>query len=104
MGFKLDWFFYQWVYRNEIPIYKVKHSITKNDKGTWKVTISVTQSGVPESFKMFVPVEIKLKNGTSAFGRMFVDQPFKSFDYELEQEPDRIVVNPFESVLCTIEE
>ena len=104
MRVEMTWFFYQWIYRSEIPTSQVKHTIMKNDQGKWKVNISVIESGVPSSFKMFVPIETKLKNGASAFGRMFVDQPTKDFEYELDQEPDKIVVNPFESVLCRIEE
>lgn len=53
---------------------------------------------------MFIPTEIKLKDGASAFGRMSVDQPAKDFGYELDQEPYKIVVDPLESVLCTREE
>jgi hypothetical protein len=100
----MRWFFYEWVYRNEIPKYKVKYSSSHNSGGKWVMNIHVEQSGVPDTFKMFVPVEMKLKNGLSEFSRLFIDKPAKDFTYELEAEPAGLNFNIYESVLCIVEE
>jgi len=55
---KLDWFFREWVYSTGIPEYKLQTSIHRLASGTYQVEGKVTQSGVPFSFEMLVPLTV----------------------------------------------
>jgi hypothetical protein len=101
---KMDWFFDQWIYRSAIPTYRWKYQSRQIPDSGWAVTISATQTGVPDTFKMPVPFEIKLKGGGSLFGRILIDRATKEFTYRIPREPETVVFNPFEAVLCRIEE
>ena len=54
-GEDLDWFFEQWVYGTGIPHYALNYSINATTAG-FVVQGRISQSGVPETFTMPVPV------------------------------------------------
>jgi hypothetical protein len=96
-GGKMDWFFDEWVYGTEMPSYKLEYSINGNT-----VTGRVTQSGVSDNFRMFVPVYVDfgkgwvklgaaamLGNKTNDLGR--IDLPFP---------PKRLAVAALKDVLA----
>jgi aminopeptidase N len=56
---KLESFFDQWVYGTGIPDLKLDYKIT-GKAPLWRVTGTVTQTGVSEDFSAEVPVEIQL--------------------------------------------
>jgi hypothetical protein len=81
------------------------HTASKqNADGGWAVTISATQSGVPDTFKMPVPIQINLKDGGSLYGRLIIDKPAKEVINTVPREPETVGVNLFRAVLCRIEE
>ncbi len=62
---KMDWFFDQYVYGTALPTYKLEHTVSKDDKGT-VLKFNVTQSKVPDNFKMPVPLYLELGDGRIA--------------------------------------
>jgi hypothetical protein len=53
---------------------------------------------------MYVPVQIRMKSGSSAYGRVLVNHATSDYNYEVAEEPEKVIFNPFEAVLCTVEE
>lgn len=59
---RMDWFFNEYVYGTDLPAYHFESQATPNDKGT-SLHLKLTQSGVPASFKMLVPIYLELADG-----------------------------------------
>ena len=59
---KMDWFFNEYVYGTQLPVYHFESKLTPNDKGA-SLHIKLTQSGVPDSFKMPVPLYLEMSDG-----------------------------------------
>jgi hypothetical protein len=59
---RMDWFFNQYVYGMDLPTYHFESQLTKEGDAT-TVHFKLTQSGVPASFKMIVPVYLELTDG-----------------------------------------
>ncbi|HRK03691.1 MAG TPA: M1 family aminopeptidase [Chlorobiota bacterium] len=102
-GFRLDWFFDQWLYRGELPEYTFAWKKEKQQDGTWKVTMRVRQSGVPPSFFMIVPITVKFDDKPPVRFRinMTGEQAIMEMP-PLPDEPDEIIFNDFRSVLCKV--
>jgi hypothetical protein len=59
---KMDWFFNEYVYGTDLPQYRFESQIDANSDSV-KLHFKLTQSGVPETFKMLVPIYIELADG-----------------------------------------
>ena len=57
----LDWFWDQWIYGTEIPTIRWSHEVTRNEDGSWLLTVQAEQEGT--EFVMPVPVYIHMKGG-----------------------------------------
>lgn len=60
---RMDWFFNQYVYGTDLPNYRFESQVTPNAEGS-SIHFKLTQSGVPPSFKMLVPVYLETADGT----------------------------------------
>lgn len=102
-GENMDWFFEQYVYGTEIPLYKVAYKTDQTIDGKTKITLRVRQEEVPDNFKMYVPVKIVLDG--ERMGRIRVEVKGKETIFTtpaLEGEVEEIVFNDLESVLCEV--
>ena len=59
---RMDWFFNEYVYGTDLPVYHLASQIEQNRDAT-SVHFALTQSGVPAGFKMLVPLYLELANG-----------------------------------------
>jgi aminopeptidase N len=59
---RMDWFFNEYVYGTDLPTYHFESQLTPNDKGT-SMHLKLVQSGVPDSFKMMVPMYLEMDDG-----------------------------------------
>jgi len=104
VGEDMSWFFNQYVYGTDIPLYKVAYKSEKTDDDKNKISIRIRQEEVPESFKMYVPVKLVLDN--DKFGRFRIEVKGKEIIYTtppIEGELDELIFNDLESVLCRVE-
>ncbi len=105
VGTKLDWFFNQWIYRNELPTYEFSYSYEKDASGNYIAKGKIITKNVSDDFKMYLPLEIVIDDKSKAYVRLFVDKPVYEFDLPgLPKKPKKIRLNPFESVLAKIEQ
>jgi aminopeptidase N len=98
---KLDWFFNQWVYGTAIPNYEVSYTLIPQGKGT-KISLQITQSNVPANFGMLVPIYVHQGKKVMRLGLLPVRGQGNTLEYEVGFPIDRITINEWEDVLCTV--
>lgn len=99
---KMDWFFDEWVYGNEIPSYKFEYALNKTD-GKTIMTAKITQSDVSDNFVMPVPIYVDFGNGWVPLGSVTVagNKPFDLGSLELPQMPKKVAICALDDVLAT---
>jgi aminopeptidase N len=102
-GTDMGWFFDQFVYRAEIPTYRVAHRTEMTPDRQWKVKLRVRQENVPESFRMYVPVTLELGRKQVARFRVKVEGPLTELELPpVPTEPRQVTFNDFEGVLAEV--
>jgi hypothetical protein len=100
---RMDWFFNEYVYGTDLPVYHFESQVTPNADGT-ALHLKLTQSGVPTSFKMAVPLYLEFASGKvmrlgsiNIIGSSTVDQTVQLPKFS---EPIRkVVINHYYDVL-----
>jgi hypothetical protein len=59
---RMDWFFNQYVYGTDLPTYHFESQFTQEGDAT-SLHLKLIQSGVPQSFRMLVPIYLELVDG-----------------------------------------
>ena len=113
VGVNLKWFFDQWVYGSDIPSYKfaytshdtlVADTATKSTKKMYQVTCRIRQENVPDDFRMYVPIRVLFKDDKMVRTRTLVQGPVTTYTLPLlPEEPQELVLNDLQSVLCDVE-
>ncbi len=103
-GFDMTPFFDQWVYGTEIPTLRCSHTVTPSPDGKYALKITVDQEDVSNPFLLFLPFELRYRNGAVARARLKIDQQHQTFEYMLDGEPSDVKFNILESLLCPVEE
>ncbi len=100
----MDWFFNQWVYGTGIPTYQFGYRVDPGSQpNTYVVKGQIRQSGVPESFKMPVPLYISTVKNTILAGWIIVTGPETPFELTLGFKPAKVAINEWEDVLCEMQ-
>ena len=102
-GTDLGWFFDQWIYRTEIPSYRVAYRFDPAEGGKYRVRLKVQQENVAEDFQMFVPVTLDLNDGQVA--RLRVKVRGATSDIELPlmpSKPKAVRFNDLDGVLAEV--
>ncbi len=90
----LDWFFTEWVYSAGIPHYHLRASVKRLGSKRYLVQGSITQSGVPGSFEMPVPLlAVYGKNRTAKLGRVVVTSDSGNFRFMTSNRPSRVRID-----------
>ena len=102
-GADMGWFFEQFVHRAEIPTYRVAHRIERTSDGRYRVRLRVRQEGVPERFRMYVPVTLDLGKKQTARFRVKVEGPVTELELPaVPAEPKKVTFNDLEGVLAQV--
>jgi len=104
IGEDMSWFFDQYVYGTDIPLYKVAYKTEKTSEGETIITLRVLEEEVPESFKMYVPIKLVLDG--DRIGRIRIEVKGKETIYStppIAGELEELIFNDLESVLCEVE-
>ncbi len=59
---RMDWFFREYVYGTDLPVYHFEGNATPDENG-WKLHVLLKQSGVEPSFVNSVPIYLRLASG-----------------------------------------
>lgn len=93
-GMDMDWFFDEWVFATGIPAYSLDYRVEPAQNG-FVIHGNITQSGAPDGFTMPVPVYAD----DELLGRVKVDEEAVEFRFSVTKKPERVVLDPFETVL-----
>ncbi|MGB5817415.1 MAG: M1 family aminopeptidase [Thermoanaerobaculia bacterium] len=99
-----SWFFDQWIRRAEIPTYSWEHEVVPaaDGEGDYRVLLQVRQEGVPDGFRMPVPVRIELAGGGVERRSILVDEADELFELVVPGRPTKVDFNPDHSVLAKV--
>ena len=96
---RLDWFFQQWVHETGIPHYDLEWELRERPEGGWGVEGLIGQSGVADFFIMPVPVYARFGAELQRLGSVLVMGEVSAFAFELDRQPDALVLDPYLTVL-----
>jgi hypothetical protein len=101
---KLDWFFSEWIVGTAIPKLDSKFTVTDSGNGKYKISGSITQSGVPDTFVSLVPIYISFDKGASAriASLPVIGNSTKPIEFEapLPRAPKGVTINNMHDVLA----
>ncbi len=98
---RIAWFFKQWLYGTDIPSYRLKYSLEPAPDGKTILSGTLTQSGVPDNFKMRVPTYLEYDGKLARLGSMGIQgNSSREFKIELARKPRRVVLNAMDDVLA----
>lgn len=98
---RMGWFFRQWIFGTDIPSYRLRYHIEASANGKTVISGTLTQSGVPESFKMRMPAYLDYDGRLIRMGSMAIQgSSSKEFKAELSRRPKRMVINAMNDVLA----
>jgi hypothetical protein len=98
---RLDWFFGQWVFGTAAPKYSLEYSVTPVADGVM-VKGRLTQSGVPDDFRMRVPLYLDFDGKLIRAGMLYAagSKTMPDFEFKLPKKPKRVLVNAMQDVLA----
>ncbi len=102
-GNSAQWFFDQWIYGSETPTYDFGYQLSDAENGNTKLTISLTQSNVSDSFQMRLPLYAVVNGESRYLGLVGVTgtKPLET-SLMLRKRPDKILLDPDRSILAEI--
>ena len=90
-GEELDWFFEQWVYGPNHPVYSNEYNIKDIGGGEWEVNFLVNQvQSNADFFKMPVELYIYFMNGSDTTIRVMNDENMQQFTFTFDVEPSTV--------------
>ncbi len=95
---RLERFFDQWVYGTGVPELKLSYSV-KGKPGAYKLTGSITQSGVPDDFTVRVPIEIPSARGAAKTVQVATATDSVRFSVPVSSPNAKAVLDPHWNIL-----
>ena len=89
-GSELDWFFYEWVFRSDLPSYAIEYGTTPTDDGAYVVRGVLRQEGEP--YRTPVPLTIDL-GGWSYDETVSITSSNQPFAFRTDEEPLEVIVD-----------
>jgi aminopeptidase N len=99
-GTDMNWFFDEWVYAANHPVYQNTYSTDSMPAGTWelRVIISQTQSNA-HFFKMPLQLMINFSDATDTLVTVMNDENSQTFSFLFSKKPVNLVFDPFRNIL-----
>ena len=102
---RMDWFFNQYVYGTGIPQYDFRYQVQDAGGGKWKVSGTVTRTGVPDNWVDILPLYIHQPKGAVRLGFLTTDKSTTTFELPLLNfKPDKLSLNANEDILAEIKQ
>ena len=89
-GHDLDWFFYEWISRSDLPSYSIEHETTPVGDGTYVVRGLIRQDGEP--FRTPLPVTIDL-GGWAYDETIAIESSHQSFEIRTDARPMHVMID-----------
>jgi aminopeptidase N len=99
-GKDLTWFFDEWVYSPNHPVYQNTYEIDSLGASRWRVPFVVNQvQSNAGFFTMPVEVMIRFNDGTDTTLKVFNDINNQEYAFELSRKPTELVFDPARNIL-----
>jgi aminopeptidase N len=100
-GQELDWFFDQWVYKPNHPVYTNTYGVYAAAGGTWDVSFTVDQETqmFQPYFQMPVELQIRFDNLSDTLIRVFNSFPGQTFVFNFPYKPVQVIFDPNNEIL-----
>jgi aminopeptidase N len=100
-GQQLDWFFDEWIYKPDHPVYNNVYGIYPGTPGNWSVMFTARQENQPflPYFQMPIELKINFKDGTDTLVRVFNSFNDQNFVFEFDKEPALVIFDPNNDIL-----
>jgi aminopeptidase N len=96
----LDWFFNEWVYGTLVPRYGFDYKTARMEGGKVKLSLTITQSEVDNSFAMLVPAFADFGRGMIRLGQFeMVGNSTRTMEMILPMEPKKVALNAYKDIL-----
>ncbi|MFN8357474.1 MAG: M1 family aminopeptidase [Spirosomataceae bacterium] len=94
-GHKLDYFFRQWIYGENYPVYQVTWNAVP-EAGQYRVTVNIKQTTNTEPVYFTMPIQLGLSMGGTIqqMVRVFNNKPNQSFSFLSNVNPDNLSFDP----------
>lgn len=101
-GQKLDWFWNQWIYNSRFPTLTVQDAEPISIEGKWRTRITVTQSGVPEPYRL--RFKIVARRGPQTAEQIVTTRaPGETFTINTDFQPTSVDAEAFPYTLARVE-
>jgi hypothetical protein len=102
-GETMEWFFNEWVYGTEVPHYDFHYTLKDGGGGKTILEYSVKQSDVSNQFAMRVPVYVYVNGQPRRLGLLAIQGSREvQGNVALPLRPEKVTLDEFHSVLCTV--
>ncbi|MCX6248849.1 MAG: M1 family metallopeptidase [Bacteroidetes bacterium] len=99
-GTDLGWFFEEWIFQPNHPLYANSYEIQGLNEGKWKVKLLLSQTQtLPAFFKMPVQVCVVFTDSTEKVMEVMNDRNYQSFEFIFLKKPAYLVFDPHENIL-----
>lgn len=99
-GQNLDWFFSEWVYSPNHPIYQNTYDFDSIGGGLWRVSLILNQTQPnPDFFRMPVQIMVSFDDGTDTTFQIVNDVNHQEYAFEFSKHPVKLVFDPFRNIL-----
>lgn len=101
-GQDLNWFFDQWVYQPNHPVYANKYWFTNNGGSNWTVNFTAKQTQAapsPAFFKMPMEIKITFVGGTDTTIRIMNDVNNQQFTFNFNKQPNGFEFDPGRNIV-----
>lgn len=94
-GRNLNWFFDEWIYKPNHPVYQNNYHSEKISDDKWKLTYTINQIQTNTGFfKMPVKLKVVFKNGTDTLLKVNNDYNLQMYSFEFKDEPKKVFFDP----------
>jgi hypothetical protein len=99
-GQDMGWFFNQWVYQPNHPVYANTYNITSLGGGQWMVGFKGRQTqSTPAFFQMPVELKITFTSGPDSTLRFFHSQNNQVFEFRFDRQPTTVTFDPGNNIV-----
>jgi aminopeptidase N len=99
-GQDLAWFFTEWIYHPNHPIYENTYEIDDLGAGNWKVKLVIEQTQTNTMFfKMPVEIQIDFEDGSDTLAKVMNDTNFQIFEFTFNRKPIDLLFDPQRNIL-----
>ncbi len=96
----LNWFFKQWVYSPNHPVYQITYDIDSVGENNWRVSLILVQTQAnPVFFKMPVQVRVNFSDATDTLFQVMNDLNHQEFGFNFSKKPVALVFDPLRNIL-----